>query len=248
MSDHYNQPELATLYDDENVWDASSDFYRDLALRIGAKTLLDLGCGTGLLTRGILQAIGGSGVGVDPATPMLEVARRNTRSERVEWREGDGRSVRLGRKFDLVIMTGNAFQAFLTEADQVALFRTAAAHLTPGGRFAFESRNPAKQEWLEWLPDSSFRVQQTVAYGPVEIWNDAHMNDDRILDVEEHYRILGSGKRLRSDFRLRFSSPEEIWDAMLVAGLAVEHCYGDYDWQPFSPSAREIVIVARKAA
>ena len=30
MSDHYNQPELANLYDDENVWDASADFYLDL--------------------------------------------------------------------------------------------------------------------------------------------------------------------------------------------------------------------------
>jgi SAM-dependent methyltransferase len=246
--DHYNQAELAALYDDENVWDASSDFYRDLALRLGAKTLLDLGCGTGLLTRGILQATGGSGVGVDPAAPMLDVARRKTRGGSVEWREGDGRTIRLERKFDLVIMTGNAFQAFLTEADQVALFRTAAAHLSPGGRFAFESRNPAKREWLEWVPGSaSFRVQETVAYGPVEIWDEAVMGPDNILDVVEHYRIRSSGKRLRSDFRLRFSPTEEIWDAMLLAGLAVEHCYGDYACRPFTPDAREIVIVARNA-
>src|SRR5688572_24009638 len=108
--DHYNQPELANLYDDENVWDASSDFYRDLALRIGAKTLLDLGCGTGTVTRGIVAAIGGSGVGVDPAVPMLDVARRKTRDGRIEWLTGDGRTIRLGRRFDLVIMTGNAFQ------------------------------------------------------------------------------------------------------------------------------------------
>jgi SAM-dependent methyltransferase len=248
-NDHYNQPELANLYDDENVWDASSDFYRDLALRIGAKTLLDLGCGTGTVTRGIVAAIGGSGVGVDPAVPMLDVARRKTRDERIEWLTGDGRTIRLGRRFDLVIMTGNAFQAFLTEADQVALFRTAVAHLAPGGRFAFESRNPAKQEWLEWVPGpSSFRLQETAAYGPVEIWNEATMNPDGILDVVEHYRILGSGERLRSDFRLRFSPPEELWDGMMAAGLAVEHCYGDYACRPFTPDAREIVIVARSAA
>jgi SAM-dependent methyltransferase len=200
VTDHYNQAELANLYDDENVWDPSSDFYRDLALRAGAKTLLDLGCGTGLLTRGIVRAIGGSGVGVDPATPMLDVARRKTRDERIEWIEGDGRTIRLGRKFDLVIMTGNAFQAFLTEADQIALFRTAAAHLAPDGRFAFESRNPARQEWLEWMPGPSFRVQETVDYGPVEIWNEATMNPGNILDVVEHYRILSSGKRLKCAF------------------------------------------------
>src|SRR4051812_41074032 len=127
MSDHYNQPELAVLYDEENGWDASADFYRNLALRTGATTLLDLGCGTGTVTRGIVQAIGGSGVGVDPAAPMLDVARKNTRGEKVEWVEGDARTFDLGRLFDLIIMTGHAFQAFLTEADQIALFRNVAA-------------------------------------------------------------------------------------------------------------------------
>src|SRR5689334_12604559 len=186
MSDHYNQAELAVLYDDENGWDTSADFYLGLARRFGAKTLLDLGCGTGTVTRGILKAIGGSGVGVDPAQPMLDVARRNTTNEQVEWIHGDALDVRLERKFDLIIMTGHAFQAFLTEADQIALFRTVAAHLAPEGRFGFDSRNPAAKEWLEWVPAQSTRVQETMAYGPVEIWNDARMNPDGILDVEEH--------------------------------------------------------------
>ncbi len=244
-ADHYNQAELAVLYDDENGWDESADFYLDLAKRIGAKSLLDLGCGTGTVTRGIVKAIGGSGVGADPAQPMLDVARRNTRDEAVEWICADARELRLGRQFDLVIMTGHAFQAFLTEADQVALFRTAAAHLAPEGRFAFDSRNPAARGWLEWVPAESRRVVDTAAYGAVEIWNDARMNPDRILDVEEHYRILSSGKALRADFRLRFSAPEELWDGMMAAGLAVEHCYGDWDRSAFRPDSREIVIVAR---
>ena len=50
MSDHYNQAELAELYDDENVWDASAEFYLDLARRLGTKTLLDIGCGTRTVT------------------------------------------------------------------------------------------------------------------------------------------------------------------------------------------------------
>jgi SAM-dependent methyltransferase len=244
-SDHYNQPELANLYDDENAWDASDDFYLDLARRVGAKTLLDLGCGTGTLTRCIVNAIDGSGVGIDPAQPMLDVARRKTRNEKVEWLHGDARSVRLGRRFDLIIMTGHAFQAVLTEADQIALFRTVAAHLGPNGRFAFNSRNPAAQEWLDWVPGSSNRVVDTAAYGAVEIWNEATMNPDRILDLVEHYRILANGRQLRSDTRLRFSAPEELWDGMMAAGLAVEHCYGGWDRSAFTPDAREIIVVAQ---
>ena len=155
MSDHYNQPELAVVYDADNPWDESADFYRDLALRTGAKSLLDLGCGTGTVTRGIVRAIGGRGIGVDPARPMLDVAHANTRGDAVEWIHGDARTIRLDRQFDLIIMTGHAFQAFLTEADQIAVFRTVAAHLAPAGRFAFDSRNPAAQRWLEWVPGRS---------------------------------------------------------------------------------------------
>src|ERR1044071_3026585 len=101
--DHYNQPELAQLYDDENGWDESADFYLDLARRLGARTLLDLGCGTGTVTRGIVQATGCRAVGIDPAEPMLEVARRNTKRETVEWFQGDAREIRLDDRFDLII-------------------------------------------------------------------------------------------------------------------------------------------------
>jgi SAM-dependent methyltransferase len=248
MSDHYNQPELADLYDDENVWDASADYYLDLARRLRAKTLLDLGCGTGLVTRGIVAATGCRAVGLDPAAPMLAVARRKTTSEPIEWIEGDARTARLGRSFDLVIMTGNAFQAFATLEDQAALLATIAAHLAPDGRFAFDTRNPAAREWLEWTPDLSRRVIDTETYGAVEIWDEAEMNAETgILDVVEHYRILAGGKSLRSDFRLRFSSRAELEQAFSAAGLVAESWFGDWDRAPFAGDAREIIVVGRLA-
>jgi SAM-dependent methyltransferase len=248
-SDHYNQPELAELYDDENVWDASANFYRDLARRIGARTLLDIGCGTGTVTRGIAAVIGGPVVGVDPAGPMLQVAQRNTAHEAVEWIEADARNARLGRTFDLIIMTGHAFQGFVTREDQAALLATIAAHLAPDGRFAFDTRNPSAQEWLEWTPDHSRRVVETKAYGAVEIWDEQKMDaKSGILDVVEHYRILKTGQRLRSDFRLRFSPQADLARAIAAAGLAVEDWFGAWDRTPFGGDAREIIVVGRKAA
>jgi SAM-dependent methyltransferase len=248
MSDHYNQPELADLYDDENGWDASAEFYLDLARRLGAKTLLDLGCGTGTVTRGIAARAGCRAVGVDPAAPMLAVARRNTTTETVEWIEADGRTVRLDRTFDLIIMTGHAFQGLVTTEDQAALLATIAAHLAPDGRFAFDTRNPAAQEWLEWTPDLSRRVIDNAACGAVEIWDEARMDAATgILDVVEHYRVLASGQRLRSDFRLRFSSQAALADAFAAAGLAAESWFGDWDRTPFDGAAREIIVVGREA-
>jgi SAM-dependent methyltransferase len=247
-ADHYNQPELADLYDDENVWDASADFYRDLARELGVKTLLDLGCGTGLVTRGISAAIGCAAVGLDPAAPMLAVARRKTNGEAVEWIEGDARTARLGRRFDLIIMTGHAFQGLVSAQDQAALLATIAAHLNPNGRFAFDTRNPSAQEWLEWTPELSRRVVETERFGAVEIWDEQRMDAvTGILDVVEHYRIVQSGQRLRSDFRLRFATQAELTRATAKAGLAVESWFGDWDRAPFAGDAREIIVVGRLA-
>jgi SAM-dependent methyltransferase len=248
MSDHYNQPELADLYDDENVWDASADFYRALALRLGTKSLLDIGCGTGTVTRGIAAATGCRAVGIDPAVPMLAVARRKTRGEAVEWIEADARTLRLGQSFDLIIMTGHAFQALVAPEDQAALLATIAAHLHPRGRFAFDTRNPAAQEWLEWTPDRSRRVVDTEAYGAVEIWDEQKMDtESSILDVVEHYRVLSGGQGLRSDFQLRFTPQAELARAIAAAGLAVESWFGDWNGAPFAGDSREIIVVGRKA-
>ena len=244
MSDHYNQPELAELYDEENGWDVSADFYRDLGARIGARSLLDLGCGTGILTRGIAASLGCSAVGVDPAAPMLAVARCNTRDEAVAWIEGDARTIRLGRRFDLIIMTGHAFQGLVNAEDQAAVLRTIAKHLEPQGRFAFDSRNPEAREWLEWSPAESRRTIETAAHGAVEIWNEANMREDGVtLDVVVHYRLLASGKSLRSDFRLRFTPQEELGRAIAEAGLTVHDWFGAWDRRPFIATAREIIRV-----
>lgn len=58
----------------ENVWGPDDDFWVELADELGARTIIDLGCGTGQLTRAL--AVGDRVViGVDPSPAMLVVAR-----------------------------------------------------------------------------------------------------------------------------------------------------------------------------
>src|SRR5262245_24754341 len=102
---HYVDPRLVELYDIENTRGADTDFYLGLAAELDARTILDLGCGTGLLTRE-LAVDGRLVIGVDPAPAMLTYARRQPGAEQVRWIEGD--SSALGAPAaDLVIMTGN---------------------------------------------------------------------------------------------------------------------------------------------
>jgi ubiquinone/menaquinone biosynthesis C-methylase UbiE len=139
--DVFEEEFLASLYDYFNTWDACDDFYLGLAQETGGR-VLELGCGTGMLACRIAEE-GLAVTGVDPAEGMLRVARSRQGTERVCWIKADGQTLRLPLRFDLIYMTGHAFQALLTDDDAIAVLRTAHEHLTGDGRFAFESRNPA---------------------------------------------------------------------------------------------------------
>src|SRR3546814_11044136 len=134
---------------DLNSWGA--DFYFCAGLAAEAKSVLDLGCGTGELAAGL--ADGRQVVGVDPAAAMLEVAQRRPGGDKVEWIEADARGVRLGRRFDLILLTGHAFQVFLTRADQAAVLRTIAQPLSPRGRFVFDThgRAPCRERVCQYV-------------------------------------------------------------------------------------------------
>src|SRR5258708_37804418 len=66
LDQHYTDPGLVELYDIDNPRGADADFYVQLAADLAAHRILDLGCGTRLLTRQ-LAVSGRQGVGVDPA-------------------------------------------------------------------------------------------------------------------------------------------------------------------------------------
>ncbi|MCB1435289.1 MAG: class I SAM-dependent methyltransferase, partial [Alphaproteobacteria bacterium] len=109
----YNDPSLVQFYDLDNGWYDDTRFCLGMA-RDGQR-VLDLGCGTGLLAAALAERC--RVTGVDPAAAMLDVARQRAGGDRVTWVEGDARTIRLGEVFDFVVMTGHAFQVFLTDAD-----------------------------------------------------------------------------------------------------------------------------------
>jgi len=129
----------AETYDAENQWADDDEFYLALAKEIGGP-VLDVGCGTGRLTCAIAAA-GLEITGFDLSPEML--ARARSLAGGIEWIEGDGRSMHLGRRFRLILMTGHAFQHLLTVRDLHAFFERMREHLRHDGTLAFETRNYA---------------------------------------------------------------------------------------------------------
>lgn len=244
--DVFEEELFASLYDCVNPWSASDDFYLDRAIEAGGP-VLDLGCGTGMLACGI-AAKGLDVTAVDPAEAMLRVARSRPGGDKVNWIQSDGQSLRLPQRFNFIYMTGHAFQQLLTDEDAVGLFRVAADHLNPDGRFVFETRNPAAQAWLSWTPEHSNRTLQSPQHGRVVLFHDAQVDPATgIVTICEHYHLLDSGVQRVGHNRIRFFDREHLAHLLTKGGLAAAAWYGDWAGRPFSPTSNEIIVSTHRA-
>jgi len=238
----YRDPDLTRFYDIEN--DGGPDFGFCRVLAQSAGSVLDLGCGTG----GFLAALDGDKrrVGADPAAAMLAIAATRPGGDGVTWVEADARTLRLEERFDLIVLTGHAYQVFLDDDDQRAVLATIAAHLAPDGRFVFDSRNPDDADWRDWTPDKSLRVIEDPELGPVEAWNDVAYDAQRsVVTYETHYRVERTGNRIHAHSDIRFTPKDTIAELIEEAGLAVETWLGDWPGTPWTPEAPEIIPIVR---
>jgi ubiquinone/menaquinone biosynthesis C-methylase UbiE len=241
----YDDAELAQFYDLENDWADDQAFCFNLAK--DASSVLDLGCGTGRLAARIAEAYGMPVTGVDPAAPMLDIARKRSGGDKVDWVQGDARQLQLGHRFDLVVLTGHAFQVFLTSKDRLALLRSITAHLNPAGRFIFDSRNPLREEWHEWQAAESERQVTHPTLGTVKAWNEAeHDAATGIVTYRTHYRVLKTGQHHAASSRIAFPPQGEIARLIEQAGLVVDRWLGDWQGSACTPTSREIIPLGRK--
>jgi len=239
----FDDTDLAQFYDIENGW--ANDDRSCWELALGKKTVLDLGCGTGRLAAAL--ALGREVVGVDPAAAMLTTARQRERGSAVTWIEADARSVRLGRRFELIVLTGHTFQVFLTDEDQQAVCDTIAAHLAPGGTFIFDSREPSREEWRKWEPSRSLRSIQHPALGRIEAWNDVVFEPaSEIVTYWTFYRAL-DGRVWEAQSRIRFAGKEAIAARIAEAGLRADRWMGNWRGDQWTPEAMEIIPVGSLA-
>jgi SAM-dependent methyltransferase len=242
---HYVDPRLVDLYERANDPGEDRQFYVQLAADLQPEVILDLGCGTGLLTRE-LAIDGRKLIGLDPATAMLNFARRQPGAERVQWIEGDSSSLGASRA-DLILMTGNVAQVFLEDEAWAATLDDTHAALRSNGHLAFESRNPEDRAWERWNRSATFQTLQT-PHGPVEEWLELVSVGGGRVCFESHHHFRDTGEVLVVRSELRFRGQRELSESLIRAGFTVEHVYGDWQRGPVTENSRVFVFIARRSS
>jgi ubiquinone/menaquinone biosynthesis C-methylase UbiE len=211
---------------------------------MSAEAVLDVGCGTGALLRRA-RGTGHTGrlCGLDPADTMLDQAR--TRSD-IEWTLGDLASVAWDHEFDLVVMTGHAFQVFVEDDELRASLATIRSALTEHGRFAFETRNPLVRSWERWTPDNVTEV--TDAGGAVvRVWHEVQTPvEGELVRFTTTFASPSWDRPQVSRSTLRFLAADSLSSFLSDAGLAIEEQFGDWARHPLTDTSPEMITIARR--
>lgn len=240
-------PQLAAVYDTESAGRADHDFYLAVAGELGAQSVVDVGCGTGVFA--VELALRGYAVtGVDPAGPMLDIARGRSAGLDIEWIQGLADDVATGVA-DLVVMMGHVAQYFVDDADWSNVLRQLHRILQPGGRLTFETRNPAIPWEEHWTEAKTTATMPHPEGGEFTSWVDVVGKSgppDSYTLTHEGHTILPNGSHLTASETLRFRSSIEVLESVKSAGFVLEQTWGGWDRTPFNATSVEMIVVARR--
>ncbi|RPI35990.1 MAG: class I SAM-dependent methyltransferase [Nitrospiraceae bacterium] len=193
----------------------------------GAKTVLDLGCGTGRHDL-LLAGKGYSMTGVDISEEMLAVANSQLSSLSsqplsLNFFQGDIRTVRLDKTFDVVVSLFHVMSYQITNKDLTDAFATASAHLAPGGIFIFDcwygpavltDRPSVRVKRLEDEQIIVTRIAEPVM----------HPNEN-VVDVNYHVfvrdKASGEVAELKETHRMRYLFRPEIEVLLRETGMSI---------------------------
>ena len=220
MADNvFEEPRLAAIYDALD-WDRSDlAAYLSIAGEVGARSVLDIGCGTGVFAC-LLSDEGLDVTGVDPAAAMLDVARARPGADRVRWIHGVPADLP-PMQVDLATMTGNVAQVFVEDEEWEGTLAAARVALGRGGTLVFETRRPDRRAWEEWNREQTLERVGIHDVGLVETWNEVIDVSLPFITFRSTIVFHADDTVLTSTSTLRFRTREEVDRSLERAGFRV---------------------------
>ncbi|HLO79806.1 MAG TPA: class I SAM-dependent methyltransferase [Chitinophagaceae bacterium] len=174
------------LFNQEKDYKAEVDYVLSLISQYapGAKSLLELGAGTGKHA-GILRANGFEVIGIERSAEMAGLARENG----VECVVGDISKTDLEREFDVVVSLFHVISYLTDYQDLVNTFRLTNRHLKDGGIFIFDTwftdavevQKPERREKL--VEYEGFKIKR--------IAEPVNHPDQKLVEVAYKFSLVG---------------------------------------------------------
>ncbi len=246
MHEHYGArffgEREAAVYDDQvaDMFDEAvvGPAVAMLAELAGQGTALEMGIGTGrialpLATRGVRVH------GIDASEAMVARLRGKSGAQAIDVTIGDFALTRVAGHFSLVYLVFNTIFNLITQDEQVACFKNAAAHLEVRGTFVVELTVPD----LQATPSG-----QNIAVIAV----DARGMSFDVYDVvtqhlTSHHFVISDGTMQSYPVEGRYVWPAELDLMARVAGLTLRERWGGWKQEPFTSLSRSHVSVYEKS-
>jgi len=241
VENYFDEP-VAARYDDSydemnspELVDPVVDLLAELA---GSGRALELGIGTGRIAVPLAQR-GVPVHGIDLSEAMVKRLRAKPGAAEIGVTIGDFATTTVDGSFTVAYLVFNTLGNLTTQAQQVACFRNAAAHLEPGGCFVVEIHVPD----LQRLP-------------PGETVRPFHLGEDHVgfdeydvarQSLRSHHFTLVEGRWEYLTLPFRYVWPAELDLMAELAGMQLRDRWSGWRREPFTSESRKHVSVWEKA-
>lgn len=239
---------FAKVYDlfmDDIPYEKWCDYVTGLLKEHGVEKglVLDLGCGTGKLTR-MLAGRGYDMIGVDCSGEMLELAAQQNEDGRILYLQQDMREFELYGTVRAIVSICDSMNYLMEYEELVQVLRLANNYLDPGGIFIFDMNTPYK--YREVLGE------QTIAENREEgsfIWENYYDEAQQVNQYDLTVFVREPDGRYRKFEETHFQRAyglETVKKAIGEAGMEFVAVYGGCSREAPKPDSERVYFIARE--
>ena len=231
---------LAKYYDkfsqNDCDYESWSQYLCAVAKKFGVKTVADIACGTGKMTK-ILASCGYSVVGVDQSAEMLAEASQKCRAVFIQQ---DMKKLALTRPVDMAVIVNDGINYLRTE-ELAPFFQNLAANLRCGAPIVFDVSTPYKLQNV--LGNNVFFVDEENA---TLLWsNEAHA-DRTVLSLTLFEKRGERYERFDEQHTQYAHTESQLKQALAEAGFELQEITAEYGKKICETSLRATYFATKK--
>lgn len=190
------------IFKEEKSYENAANKIAETITKNNAKTILDVGCGTGKIDF-LLNQKGFEVTGIDNSKEMIEYAKKQY--PKITFLQKDAENFKLNDKFDAIIALDSVL-TFLTKENAFEnALENIAKHLKPNGKLIFNisfteklipkdftdyNINKVQKGNATYTKESTVKREKNLLLSTIKIFE----NDEKIIEEEHIHRILSEPK------------------------------------------------------